>query len=583
MNKLITLTERNIWQAIEDYKRHTYSTDILTDISGVFVNRLAEDSVIAKTELRKLFSLSPAWNEDLQSIIINGSRTHNSDSQRIYSLAHSILDPIQKTFDKEKKFLIDMAINFFSRPNDDPTDYIAAINNLAPKAYKSNRKKSRIFRSICDALGVTDESAGSEFQKLYAQLADELSAKKIDFKLFVSINPAHFLTMSNPKNDSRGSTLTSCHSLNSTDYTFNNGCSGYARDNVTFIVFTVADPDNPETLNNRKTTRQIFAYRPYNGLLLQSRLYNTCGGTYGTQAESKVYRDLIQREISQLECAPNLWKTYTYFNNEHCTIHSGEGFGGYTDWYYKDFDAKISIRNDKANDYISFTVGTYGLCICCAEELDEGLYCPECKPEYWKTCEVCGEHHDDLWAVHSHDGYEIEVCEECLSDYTCCDDCGDYYPNEDMIPVGDYHYVCQRCFDQDYGVCDYCSEAYLYDDMYTAVDSNGNEITICESCKDYDYMLCDECERYVHKDDATKAINAEGEEVTLCPECRDKNYQEFEDCEGVFHDDLMEDGLCPDCHDHYHECATCGELKHEDDLQNGLCHDCANKKEEVSA
>ena len=43
--------------------------------------------------------------------------------------------------------------------------------------------------------------------------------------------------------------------------------------------------------------RQMFAYKVNNGLLLQSRLYNTSGGTYGAQKESKLYRDLVQREI----------------------------------------------------------------------------------------------------------------------------------------------------------------------------------------------------------------------------------------------------------------------------------------------
>ena len=135
--------------------------------------------------------------------------------------------------------------------------YIDAINQLAPNAYAPRKKRSRIFKAFCDALGVTDLSAGSEYQRLFAQFADELSTKKIDYKLFVSISPAHFLTMSNPKKDKRG------------------------------------------------TTRQLFMYRTNNGLLLQSRLYNTSGRACGAQAESKPYRDLVQRELSELECVLN--------------------------------------------------------------------------------------------------------------------------------------------------------------------------------------------------------------------------------------------------------------------------------------
>jgi len=78
-----------------------------------------------------------------------------------------------------------------------------------------------------------DETPGSEFQRLYTQLANELSTKKISFKLFVSLNPAHFITMSNLIDDKRGETMTSCHSFNRTDYPFINGYTGYACDSVT--------------------------------------------------------------------------------------------------------------------------------------------------------------------------------------------------------------------------------------------------------------------------------------------------------------------------------------------------------------
>ena len=73
------------------------------------------------------------------------------------------------------------------------------------------------------------------------------------------------------------------------------------------IAFTVDNPLKPETFNKRKTSRQLFIYKVGNGLLLQSRIYNTSGGTCGEQKESTLYRDLVQREISELEGVPNLW------------------------------------------------------------------------------------------------------------------------------------------------------------------------------------------------------------------------------------------------------------------------------------
>lgn len=185
--------------------------------------------------------------------------------------------------------------------------------------------------------------------------------------------------MSNPKGDHRGTTLTSCHSFNSTEYEYNNGCTGYARDKVSFIAFTVADPADKETLNNRKTTRQVFAYKPGNGLLLQSRMYNTSGGVYGASEDSKLYRDLIQREISMLENVPNLWKTYPTVGEKSFCVERGDGFGGYPDWEYENFDGRISIRADHAEDFTSLVVGSYGLCVSCGCETSRGVYCEDCR------------------------------------------------------------------------------------------------------------------------------------------------------------------------------------------------------------
>ena len=253
MDKLKEQLCNNIWSSLEDYFRHADSDDVYENISEQFVDRLAVDSIKSKSSLRELFRKSKAWNENLQAIVINGTKTHNPDYSLIHDLAHSILYPAKIDADCDKLTLIERAVCFFSRPNDKADEYIDAINHLAPQAYAPRKKRSRIFKAICDSLGVTDLSAGSSFQHLFAQFADELSTKKIDFKLFMSIHPAHFLTMSNPKRDNRGSTLTSCHSFNVFDCDYNCGCSGYARDDVTFIVFTASDPDNPETLNNRKS------------------------------------------------------------------------------------------------------------------------------------------------------------------------------------------------------------------------------------------------------------------------------------------------------------------------------------------
>ncbi|GHU51663.1 hypothetical protein AGMMS49975_05810 [Clostridia bacterium] len=537
----------NIKQAVRDYRRHTTATDVLDNITDEFIYRLAEDNTHAKKDLRELFSKSPVWDEKLDALVINGTRTHNPDSAVITDLAEQILHPAFVAVDNDVDLQLPKVIKFFAEA-DSPfqEEYIAAIKAIAPKAYAPNKKPSRIFRSICDVLNITDDNAGSPFQRLYARFADELTAKKISFKLFVSLNPAHFLTMSNPKNDERGNTLTSCHSLNSTEYQYNVGCTGYAWDETSFIIFTASDPKDSETLNNRKTTRQIFAYKPGNGLLLQSRLYNTSGGTQGAQEESKLYRDLVQREISELEDAANLWKTHSCLNSNysHC-VDTGDGFGGYADWIYESFDGKVSIRNGSEESYESLTVGTFGLCISCGKEISSGLYCGDCDSGDDGYCAHCGERvdPDDIHIVYDRHGNEEEVCDYCRDEhYSYCEHCGDYHANDRVTEVAGGDWVCDRCLDEYYTYCDDCEQYYRNEDTYTVYDARGRERQVCRDCRDDHYVQCSHCEEFVHEDSIIQAHDVNGNDIEICNECLNKHYTECEGCGDIFDNGTMVSG-----------------------------------------
>lgn len=544
MQEVISRAERNIRQALRDYGAHTGKTDVLEDVTDEFIYRLAADSSYAKQGLRKLFSKSPVWNEELDALVINGTRTHDPDYDRIHRLAMQILEKPFKSLDYDYNDIL-KAICFFSNPDASERDresYIEAIRKLAPKAYTPTKKPSRVFKSLCVALGVADETAGSEFQRLYAQFADELSAKQIGFKLFVSINPAHFITMSNPKRDSRGATLTSCHSFNSTEYDYNNGCTGYARDETSFIVFTVADPTDPETLNNRKTTRQVFAYRPGSGLLLQSRMYNTAGGIYGAAEDSKLYRDLVQREISALEDVPNLWKTYSSVGDKADLVVAGEGFGGYQDWTYENFDGHISIRADCDDETVDpLDVGTYGLCIVCGEETSAGVYCEDCGEG--NECDECGGHYRELYDVRNSRGEWIQVCERCLDEYyTYCDECEEYWPNDCTTEV-DGRYYCDDCLDECCERCDECDEWHRSDSMYDAY-REGREVRVCSDCRDEHYYGCDCCGDLHHYDDMHRVYRANGYEDFVCDDCAD-NYDCCPHCDELIK--IKDNGTCPSC------------------------------------
>ena len=521
LNELIAQSKENIKKAIEDYGKYTETQRVLEDVSDDFINRLAEDSVRAKQKLRELFSQSPVWDAKLDALVINGTRTANSDYERIYTLGVKILNPAVKAgrISVDDLYII---VKFFSRPFDEITqqEAIEIMEKVSPKAYAPGKKPSRIFKAVCKSLEVADETAGSEFQKLYAQFADELSAKKIGYKLYASINPAHFITMSNPKGDERGTTLTSCHSFNSTEYEYNNGCTGYARDETSFIVFTASDPSNPETLNNRKTSRQIFAYEPGNGLLMQSRFYNTSGGTKGAVEESALYRDLIQREISFLEEKPNLWNTYSYCGRgkEYC-VEQGEGFGGYADWTYTDFNGKISIRKDKEHDFKPIRVGTWGICVNCACKNNDGVYCNYCDPGS-NYCEYCDSNcHEETTTAYDRTNSPIEVCNECLDEhFVRCERCDHWVHRDNAMYVEDVSgYYCRDCVDEYCGVCDCCDSIYYGENIYQAYNRNGIEIYVCRECRDNDYHYCDNCGELIQ--DGTD----------ICPCCYHVQYEDDDD------------------------------------------------------
>ncbi len=526
MQEIIRQAEANIRQAVRDYGEHTYQKTVLEDISDAFIERLAEDSSYAKQGLRELFSKSPVWDANLDALIINGTRTHDPDHQRIRDLARRILRVPLLAADPDKCRLILDVIDFFPHPDykDDREAGIRAMDKLAPKAYKPGKKLSRVFKAIRVELGVADETAGSEFQHLYAQFADELTARKIGFKLFVSINPAHFLTMSNPKRDERGQCLTSCHSLNSTEYEYNCGCTGYARDDVSFIVFTVDDPADPETLNNRKTTRQIFAYKPGNGVLLQSRMYNTSGGVYGAVEDSKLYRDLVQREISALEGAPNLWKVSDSTSQTgRSLVFKGSGFGGYPDWEFENFDGKVCVRFDHADDCESLVIGTWGLCVRCGEEINDGMYCKDCRcVAHCDDCEEGVTDEDGLYTVYDSDGNERRVCSRCLeAHYTYCDRCGEYHADSVMKHI-DGENVCLNCVEEYYEKCADCGELVLHDETYRVIDEDGDGVNVCEYCHDRHYETCSYCGEDVHEDLMRDVFNEGGDSIRVCEDCYEK-------------------------------------------------------------
>lgn len=554
--------DKNIHQAVDDYFKHVAGKSIMNHITGVFINRLAENSTRSKEKLRELFSKSPNWNPELDAIVLDGVKKCELSADRIYGLAYRILNDVILNSKKEKHADIIKALNFLCYPNNKEhhKEGFEALERIAPKAYAPGKKLSRVFKSLFDSLGATDETAGSRFQKLYAQLSDELNgAAKKEFKLFISINPAHFLTMSNPKKDERGESMISCHSLNSTEYDYNNGCTGYAKDETSFIVFTVSDLKNPEALNNRKTSRQVFAYEPNNGVLLQSRMYDTTSGTSEVENDSALFLNMVQSEISRLEEAPNIWKTGKSTSPEYSRlVETNKEFGGYPDWNYGDTNCTISVRIDHENDCEPITVGSAGLCLECGSVIRNGLFCDICGPETGQYCDWCEEYSQEgFHRVRDMRGAEMLVCDTCFNDlFGSCDGCGEYYPLDyftfESTTDVDGKLLCGDCYEELVRECCRCEKPHIKTNMIPVWDYDFGELTYtyaCKECQEKNYKPCQKCgENYSEGYKAT-VYRKNGEEVSLCKRCLensyDTSYQFCETCNKLV--EVEEDGACPCC------------------------------------
>ena len=115
-----------------------------------------------------------------------------------------------------------------------------------------------------------------------------------------------------------------------------------------------------------------------------------------------------------------------------------------------------------------------------------------------------------------------------------------------MTETADGTLVCSDCLNSRYVQCWCCDRWVREDETYTAVDSNGGEVSICESCADNLYVRCEDCETLVHEGDVEIAYDEHGHDCYIGP-CCIGSYERCEDCFELFKSELLEDGLCPNC------------------------------------
>ena len=627
------LAKEQFEEAIKDYFRHVERGHHIDygDFSNAFIGCVVEDSVLAKNELRSIFRESSHWNDEMDMlevpVTIPVSEVSEDFSERVGDFLRKIFegvrvahtrvlnnvgepeyvwkfikcDEIDSCHDCEsdscsilhellstiiegslyRKLNIKNALRDGLGSSNLVNVFIERIDKVVPGAFAPGKKLGRSINKIAQAAGVTDMTKGSDYQKNFAALSDLLNVKSEPktIKLFVSLNPAHFLTMSNPKHDNRGTMMTSCHSLNCTEYGYNVGCTGYARDRHSFIVFTAADPEKPETLNNRKTSRQVFMWGLEHPFLLQSRLYNATGMNDAVLFD--YYREAVQSAIREgLGFGEDAkWSTVSYFDQTVFEAGKHRDFGGYADWQFQTNYPTVSTlveggcearqdfsEQDSEQDVEHYiAVGESGVCIECGELISDRLYCRECSP--YKRCECCNEwmEEDEVTWVECEEQY---ICEDCLENYYIeCENCGDYFLDisQDIVWVGDT-YVCRECVDNDDNIF-YCDghDEFEYRDCTNSVIEHSNRwgdtITVCEEYarESNEYSCCEECGGLTHDSELGVFYDmTEGRQVFYCDDCSedlDYGWCDYEE------EDVLLDTIDPDV------CETC---PHKEDCKYSL-------------
>lgn len=516
---------RNSVKKILDRYNKTYT--------NVGLDNLISKWEIAKAPLKAILSKHPNWNEECQAIVFDTDEVREISERdfRFYieKLQIYIRNNINSSVENRRILNIIDEIKYYPYQfiKENLVSYISrnCDYNLAVGA-----KTSRVLNKLYTEIGADKLP---EYNKLFAPLADSLNPLTIKRHTLLSIHLGDYLTMS------QGTGWQSCHLID--DGCYMAGTLSYAMDSTTMMFYTVnADYNGTEYWWQEKITRQVFCYDNYK--ILQSRLYPNCNIT----EKITLYRNLVQEIFAKCLELPNLWTINTDTGSH---IETGYGSHHYCDYDYEMYNCHMSLLKGYENaSYI--VVGAPAYCLECTDEVagDDVLHCSSHNAMY-KTCAHCGERisTDDARLIDGEyycndctqycancEQYVVTkntelryvngvgyVCESCLdADFTKCDWCGDYEPNEDIIEIDDKSY-CDSCVSNHFVECDICGE---YEKQRDSTYFDGNNY--CEDCYSERVTVCDDCGVELLK---TDVVEHEGNEY--CEDCLAKIKEEcLEEC-----------------------------------------------------
>jgi hypothetical protein len=169
------------------------------------------------------------------------------------------------------------------------------------------------------------------------------------------------------------------------------------------------------------------------------------------------------------------------------------------------------------------------ICGCCENVIDDDnlntvadddRVCEDCFDNEYTRCDLTGEFYpndditrtgrfsayhlsteviDRLCGVGRWNAVSINVATELLDDYNfySCNDCDDYFPEDDMRNTANGSSICNKCYSEDYFECQHCNEVF-HTDYYndgsceSCYRENNDDPDSCDLIKNYSYDVLDD-------------------------------------------------------------------------------------------
>jgi hypothetical protein len=224
-------------------------------------------------------------------------------------------------------------------------------------------KTSRAFNKICAAYHV---DTAENYNSLFAEYADMVSAKKRSLDFVISLNPYDYLTMS------FGKSWSSCHTIDKTNQRGTDGshyhgmhCAGtmsYMLDASSIITFVIDKGANIQECG--KIYRTMFHYQ--NNTMVQGRVYPQ--GNDGSTSLYEEFRDIMISEMSKmLEVDGKKWTVEVGTNV--CGAFTHNIGNHYPDFHYRN-DCAVCYPEEYEADHGIVHIGSLGICTYCGAEID---------------------------------------------------------------------------------------------------------------------------------------------------------------------------------------------------------------------